>query len=81
MENWSNERKRQHVLEQVLVNEIGVVRRLFMETRWKHEDEDGSLPDTIPSEIYQTEMHELETKILKRLDSLLKSVIATYSKE
>lgn len=77
MENWSNERKRQYVLEQVIMQEKGIINRLFTELRWKYEEDDGTRAKMVKYD----DVESLRIGVIDRLSNLLASVIATYSKE
>jgi hypothetical protein len=75
----NDETKRQYILEKAILAEISMIRNLFMEARHRWEPEDWNSSTTLTFDEYIEELNTLKTKIVGRLDNLLKSVISTYS--
>lgn len=79
MQMTTKESKRQYILEQAILAEMSMVRHLITEARYRWEPEDWHPSTTLTFEEYISELDTLKTKIVGRLDNLLKSVTASYS--
>jgi hypothetical protein len=79
MKMTTEESKRQYILEQAILSEIGMVRHLFTEARFRWEPEDSHSPTILTFNEYIEELNTLKIKIVGRLDNLLRSVTSSYS--
>lgn len=79
MQMTTEQSKRQYALEQAIMAEMSMVRHLFTEARHRWEPEDWNSNTTLTFDEYILELKTLKTKIVGRLDNLLKTVTASYS--
>lgn len=81
MKTYSDKAKRQYVLEKAIISEIGTIRHLFTEARHRWEPEEADPVPALSFDQFLSELDTLKTKIVGRLDNLLKSVTLTYERE